>query len=245
MNCYNKMNSSSNFGAPNKPYASSDSSLFINVILIIVIIVIVLIIIYYLCKQFMSVNGIFFVHRDGCPYSNNMYQLLKYNGFMLNGQKVQIISLNNELARKNNVSATPTILNIVNGKVINKIVGLKPLAEIEAELANEGDNNNCNNNSNNNSNSNNIIVLMSPTCPYCIRQVQELEENNIPHEKILTDSEEGKALMQEGNFPGVPVLMSDKEDLSNAQIGFQTAGEILASGIFKNLIDNTISGFES
>lgn len=53
-----------------------------------------------------------------------------------------------------------------------------------------------------------VVVYSTPTCPYCIRLKQFLNENNIPFEDFDVSADQAKAeeMIQKSGQMGVPVL---------------------------------------
>lgn len=53
-----------------------------------------------------------------------------------------------------------------------------------------------------------VIVYSTPTCPYCIRAKQFLNDNNIPFENFDVSSDQQKAeeMIQKSGQMGVPVF---------------------------------------
>ncbi len=53
-----------------------------------------------------------------------------------------------------------------------------------------------------------VIVYSTPTCPWCIRAKQFLNDNNIPFENYDVSADQGKAeeMVQKTGQMGVPVL---------------------------------------
>jgi len=53
-----------------------------------------------------------------------------------------------------------------------------------------------------------VLVYGTPTCPYCIRAKQFLQENNIPFENldVSVDREKADELVKKSGQMGVPVL---------------------------------------
>lgn len=53
-----------------------------------------------------------------------------------------------------------------------------------------------------------VIVYSTPTCPYCIRAKQFLNENNIPFENfdVSGDQQKAEEIIQKSGQMGVPVL---------------------------------------
>jgi len=53
-----------------------------------------------------------------------------------------------------------------------------------------------------------VIVYSTPTCPWCIRVKQFLNDNNIPFENYDVSADQGKAeeMVQKTGQMGVPVL---------------------------------------
>ena len=58
-----------------------------------------------------------------------------------------------------------------------------------------------------------VIVYSTPTCPYCMRAKQFLNENNIPFENFDVSADQAKAeeMVQKSGQMGVPVLDIDGE----------------------------------
>jgi len=58
-----------------------------------------------------------------------------------------------------------------------------------------------------------VSVYSTPTCPYCIRVKQFLEENNIPfeHFDVSRDQARAEEMVKKSKQMGVPVLDIDGE----------------------------------
>ena len=58
-----------------------------------------------------------------------------------------------------------------------------------------------------------VLVYSTPTCPYCIRAKQFLNENNIPFENydVSTDSAKAQEMIQKSGQMGVPVIEIEGE----------------------------------
>ncbi|MFA5410784.1 MAG: glutaredoxin domain-containing protein [Candidatus Omnitrophota bacterium] len=56
-----------------------------------------------------------------------------------------------------------------------------------------------------------VLVYSTPTCPYCIRAKQFLDENKIPFENfdVSTDQEKAEEMIRKSGQMGVPVLEID------------------------------------
>jgi len=54
----------------------------------------------------------------------------------------------------------------------------------------------------------NVVIYSTPTCPWCIRTKQFLEENNIAFENkdVSSDQAAGEEMVQKSGQMGVPVL---------------------------------------
>ena len=53
-----------------------------------------------------------------------------------------------------------------------------------------------------------VIIYSTPTCPYCVRAKQFLNENNIPFENfdVSENSAKGEEMIKKSGQMGVPVL---------------------------------------
>jgi glutaredoxin 3 len=60
---------------------------------------------------------------------------------------------------------------------------------------------------------NNVKVYSTPTCPYCIKAKNFLDENNISYQSIdvSTDPEAAKEITEKSGQMGVPVLEINDE----------------------------------
>lgn len=58
---------------------------------------------------------------------------------------------------------------------------------------------------------NKVLVYSTPTCPYCMRAKQFLNENNIPFENFDVSADQRKAeeMVQKSGQMGVPVIEID------------------------------------
>ncbi len=74
-----------------------------------------------------------------------------------------------------------------------------------------------------------VIVYSTPTCPWCIRVKQFLNENNIPFENIDVSSDQAKAqeMINKSGQMAVPVLDIEGEII----VGFDKERIIQALGL--------------
>ena len=58
-----------------------------------------------------------------------------------------------------------------------------------------------------------VMVYSTPSCPFCLRVKQFLQENNIEFENIdvSTDQEKGREMVDKSGQMGVPVIDIDGE----------------------------------
>jgi glutaredoxin len=162
---------------------------------------------------------LFHVVNQGCPFSRKMSELLAKNGNKIAGQQVKDITMDHPLAKKFNVTGTPTIACTKTNKTS---VGFKPIEEVEKELMGNG-NENENGNGHGNGNGNEItnVIVGRMTCPFCKKLCKFLDDNNIKYQLIESESPNGKGLMNKLGVNGVPVsLKMNGNNIMNHKVGY-------------------------
>lgn len=162
-------------------------------------------------ENIVELKEIFFIDRVGCPFSDKQRESLKNNNFILGDFKVRIIEIGSEegqnLSKQYNIRGTPTLLNPENGVIS---VGAKSdqehlssLKNIKSEVNIELD-------------ESVLYVIGRNGCPFCLKMYNLLEENNIEYEKIESNSDKGRSLLEKYNSNGVPLLVKNDKTI----IGF-------------------------
>lgn len=218
----------------------------INCICIALLVILIIVLVYCLCfnnnEPFGNVKDIcILAHKNGCPFSERMLQKIKNNGMKIGNDRVIVMDINGdgkELAQKHEVSGTPTLLKLSNGKtgtLIGKHVGYTDdLNKVEQSLNGKESNNNNNDDHKENSNNDNklsdevvnsldngIVVMTGDlNCPFCQRMKAFYEKNGINYKFAPTDSNDGNILMKLSGAKGVPLNSKVKNNKLEHKVGY-------------------------
>lgn len=222
MDFFGKLNAKNTFGM----FEQGKNSNIINIICGILLIILIIILIICLVRKNDNFSNqsdndlsnceIIMFDREGCGFSAKMKKIVKDNNNMIGNMKVCIVDMtkHSDLAKKYNANATPHFVLKDDPSIFS--MGFAPLEVHENKLKST---NNTSNTSNTNSKKHKLVGR--PSCHFCMKAYQLLDELNIEYDKIDSNSPEGIQLMKEGNnglgVNGVPyMLCSDKKEI----IGF-------------------------
>lgn len=147
---------------------------------------------------------VIFIDNPNCGFSKKMKEILEKNGMKIGNKKVitkNIMSDGKDLATKHNINGTPGFICPLTGKTV---MGLRELTELERELS--GNTGNMVGGSGEN------VIVGNDGCPFCRKLYKFLEENNIAHKKVPSNSPEGNELMKKVDAKGVPVSLKMKDN---------------------------------
>jgi len=146
---------------------------------------------------------IILMHRDSCPYSNKMYEIIKTENFKMGKHNIKVVDINSseggELSKKYNIRGTPGFIN----KHTNKIsMGLKSISEHFNDLQSVQ--------SGETVSSKNIILIGNENCPFCVKMKDhlDLKLGKDTYKFIDSNSPEGTKYMKEKNSDGVPLTIN-------------------------------------
>lgn len=156
-------------------------------------------------------DEVIFIDRIGCPYSDKQRKSIEDNGNTIGEFKVRIVQIGceegQEISRKFNIRGTPTLLNVRNNAIS---VGAKPdeehimaLKNIKKVIDVELD-------------PNVLYVVGRDGCPFCVKMYKLLDDNGITYEKITSNSENGRKILEKYEASGVPLLVKN----DNSMIGY-------------------------
>ncbi len=137
--------------------------------------------------------------KERCPFSRKMSELLAQNNNMIGGSKVKDITMEHALAKKFNVTGTPTILCTKSNLTS---VGFKPLDKVSEDLKPKNDND-----SNNNLSGKDILLIGSMGCGFCRRAKELMEELGLDYDFVESNSPHGLRHMKDNNANGVPLIL--------------------------------------
>jgi len=205
-----------------------DNATIINIVCGVLLIILIVILIICLTKKNKKKNNfadmhnsdttdtnndndvVIFIDNPNCGFSKKMKEILEKNGMKIGNKKVitkNIMTDGKDLATKHNIDGTPGFICPLTGKTV---MGLRELTDLERELSS---------NTGNSGNSGNMVggsgdnvIVGNDGCPFCRKLYKFLEENNIAHKKVPSNSPEGNELMKKVDAKGVPVSLKMKDN---------------------------------
>lgn len=155
--------------------------------------------------------------KERCPFSRKMTELLSENNNMINGIKVKDITIDHPLAKKFNVTGTPTILCTK----LNKLsIGFKSLDQVSEDLKSEN-----NDMSDSKVSTKDILLIGNMSCGFCLKAKTLMEQLEFDFEFVPSNSPEGLKHMKDKNSNGVPLILKistnktiygfDEEEIKN------------------------------
>jgi glutaredoxin len=207
-----------------------NKDVIINIICGIILLVLIGLLIYCLTKKdnFMNEtvkkngniskddkNVIVFIDNPSCGFSKIMKKVLEENNMKIGDKNVitkNIMTDGKDLAKQYGITGTPGFINEMNGKTH---MGLeKNLDVLKISFDDDDDDHDDVTKSVN-------IIVGRPSCPYCLKLNKLLEQNNIQHEKVDSNSQEGVDLMKKVNANGVPIsIKMNNDNIEKFKVGY-------------------------
>lgn len=209
MEFFGKLNSKSNFGMFGKTNIN-----LINIICGILLIILIIILIVCLVRnddKFTQLKNedqnenqnvdIYHVKNENCPYSRKMSDLLAKNNYMIGDFHVKDIPINHPIAKKHNITGTPSIIHDKNNKVS---VGFKPLENILEDLMGKE--------KNYKNLEKDILFIGSMSCGFCSKAKKLMDELGLDYKFIESNSPEGIQHMQRTHSAGIPLILKNSSN---------------------------------